>query len=188
MFFTVFHYVYHLIELMLTNLLFASLFAINIGLIVYLSINEKMHAQPWRLLALAFISLIMTFWFQTSIDSLAATLDALKPNERHLEDIKLSLSLVNTVVGSFSGALIGTAVTNRAMHLNSKKLKELKTREERCKATFLQAEEIKLELADVTNTLNHEEFMKKHKLRERLLAEYIDELHEIRDEEEELSL
>lgn len=173
---------------MLTNLLFASLFAINIGLAVYLSINEKMQAQPWRLLALAFIALIMVFWFQTSIDSLAATLDALKQNERHFEDIKLSLSLVNTVAGAFAGALIGTAVTNRAMHLNSKKLKELKVRGERCKSTFLKAEEIKVELANPATLISHEEFMKKHKLREKLLSDYIDELHDIRDEEEKLSL
>lgn len=173
---------------MLTNLLFASLFAINTGLVVYLSINEKMHSQPWRLLALAFIALIVTFWFQSSIDNLAAILNKLKPEERHFEDIKLSLSLVNTVVGAFAGALIGTAVTNRAMHLNSRKLKELKAREERCKATFARAEKIKAELASPSTELSHEEFMKIHKLRERLLAQYIDELHDIRDEEDKLSL
>jgi len=173
---------------MLTNLLVASLFSINIGLVVYLSINEKMHAQPWRLLALAFISLIVTFWFQSSIDSLATTLDKLEPNERHFEDIKLSLSLVNTVVGAFAGALIGTAVTNRAMHLNSKRLTELKARGERCEAIFLRAEEIKEVLANPTVALGHEEFMKKHKLRAKLLADYIDELHDIRHEEKKLSL
>lgn len=172
---------------MFSHLLMASLLATNIGWILYLSINERMHAQPWRLLALAFIPLIVTFWLQISIDALAATLDKLKPNERHFEDIKISLLLVNSVVGAFAGALIGTAVTSRAMHLNSKRLEELKESEERCKATLLQAEEIKSELANPTVDLSREEFMAKYNLMAKLLSDYYDELHDIRYEKRKLS-
>lgn len=171
---------------MLSNLLFTSLFVINVGLVIYLSINEKMHSQPWRFLALAFITLLVTFWLQASIDRLTDTLNTLKPGIRHFEDLKLSVSLVNTVVGAFAGALIGTAVTNRAMLLNAKKLRELREREERCNKMIHQAEAIKAELADRTKAIDHEEFMKKHKLREKLLTDYIDDLYEIKDEIDKL--
>lgn len=171
---------------MLMKILFVSLPAILVGLIVYFSINEKMHAHPWRFMALALIALIVPFWWQVSFDTLIATLDRLRPKEKHFEDIKLSLSLVNNVVSAFVGALFGTATTNRAMYLNSKRLRELKDRKERRKVLFLEAEEIKRKLTNPTITFDHEEFMKMHKLRQTLLYEYIDELYDIMDEEESL--
>ena len=173
---------------MLTNLTFASLFALNVGLVIYLSINEKMHAQPWRLFSLAFIAISITFWLQSSIDGAATLLDKLDPGKSHFDDVKQALSLINTIVGAFSGALIGTAVTNKAMYLNSKRLKELSTRREQLKDKRARADEIKNELANSQNSFSREDFLKKHELRSQLLTEYIDEMQDIEDEESQLSL
>jgi hypothetical protein len=147
-----------------------------------------MHAQPWRLLVLAFLCLIVIFWFQTSIDSIAGRLDKMKPDEHHFEDYKRGLSLVNNLVGAFAGALIGTAITNRAMLLNSVKLKELKVREEKCQIMFMEAEEIKTELNNQNIVLSAQVIMQKHKLRMRLLDEYITEMNDIRKEEKSLRI
>lgn len=147
-----------------------------------------MHTQPWRLFALAFIVIIATFWFQTSIDIVAVLVDKIKPNERHFEEMKQLLSLLNIVVGAFSGALIGSAVTNRAMLLNSKRLKKLRERRERLKHKRVEAEALKTELANPALSFTREEFYKKHELRSLLLSEYIDEIQDIEDEEASLSL
>lgn len=173
---------------MITTLLVATLFACAVCLIVYFSINEKMHAQPWRLMALGMIALIFGFCFQTSIDYLAAMLNKMRPNEQHLEDIKLILLFVNIVVAAFSGGLISTAVANRALHLNSKRLKELKERENRCQEIYLRANEIKSELSNKSISISRADFRKKYQYMSKLLAEYVEITDEIQDEREQLTL
>ena len=172
----------------MSNTILGSLFALNCALVIYLSINEKMHAQPWRLFALAFISILVVFWFQASINTLSIIFEKIYPGNAKFEDIKQILALINIVVGAFAGALIGTSVTNRAMHLNSKRLKELNVKRTLLKDKREIAEAIRDELKNQKNSFTREEFLQKHELRAQLLAEYIDEIHAIEDEEARLSL
>ncbi|QEE25819.1 hypothetical protein CS053_15860 [Rhodanobacter glycinis] len=103
------------------------------ALILYLAVNEKMYAQPWRFFLYAIISLILVFLFQLSIDDAASAIAKINPTFHGLDELKSALTLVNIVVGAFAGAMIGAAVTNRSLRLNSEKLRSLKEQEQCCR-------------------------------------------------------
>ena len=170
----------------MSTVIFASGFAIVIGLAVYLSVSEKMHAKPWKLLGLAFIAIIFNFWFQAAIDISVSLLDTVEPGKPHLTDMKLIVSLINTMIGALAGALIGTAISNRALHMNAKAVDALRDREALNKEKLTHRAKIKEELEDEGVMLSREDFWKKHKLCELLLTDYLDKLDEIREEEKKL--
>ncbi|UXY16711.1 hypothetical protein N8I74_06730 [Chitiniphilus purpureus] len=171
-----------------TSILFASLFSIATGAFIFNLVSGRMHAKPWLLLVPAFLAIILTFGFQVLIDDLVSALDAAKPKEKHFEDLKLAMTLINTIVGAFSGALIGTAISNRALHLHSKEIKSLNERKKLNDRIFEEIDEIGAQLSSPDSSYTNEDRIKMNDHRNMLISDHIRELREIRKAERALSI
>ncbi|WP_143703957.1 MULTISPECIES: hypothetical protein [Luteimonas] len=106
---------------MLTTLLVAVVLVIGAAAAMHIAVNEKMQARPWRFLVPAITALTLAFFFQVSVENVSHALTKLQPGQDHLADLKMASSLLNIVVGAFSGGMIGAAVSMRAQILNAKK-------------------------------------------------------------------
>ncbi|QOW22952.1 hypothetical protein [Novilysobacter avium] len=96
------------------GIVFVALFAVNVGLAIYLAADAKSHARPWRMFAVGTLTIIVAYGFSQSaewLNSIGVT--ANDPILRHL------VELTNLICGAMSGALIGTAIANRARRLHS---------------------------------------------------------------------
>lgn len=133
---------------MLTALLIAILFTVGAAAAMHNSVDEKMHAKPWRFLVPAITAIVVAFLFQTSVESLSNLLAQLDSSKDHLADLRIATNLVNLVVGAFAGGMIGAAVSLRAQILNEKKRKGLLAS---LAEISLSLEEAKKHLANIEN-------------------------------------
>lgn len=157
------------------DMVFWSLFTGNALVAIYLSINPKMHAQPWRLLLLGFISWLLVFWFQASTEVIVSLVG--ESNARHL---RIGTSLLATAVSAMVGAIFGTAITNRAQLLNKKKLNDLMDQVQSAETLYGKpAEEIFERLTDKSNELSRQEFLLLAERRKDLMFRYRMEMHEL---------
>lgn len=167
----------------MSDVLFWSLLVGNVLLAIYLSVTPKMHAQPWRLFALGFSSLLLVFWFQDSIDSMVRLIGETKSGR-----LKSGAALMATAVSAMAGAIFGTAITNRARFLNKKEVEALTERitqaEELCRKP---AEKIHAKLTDKTQEIPKGEFFQLVELRKDLQLRYDTKISELMDELRKLS-
>ena len=164
------------------SLLFACLFAIGVGVLIYVYVGETMYSRPWKLLLLAFGALLVPFVFTLAVNGLANVLDTMQPKVHHLADLKLGLQLISLVSGGFGGALIGAAVSGRALKLHNAKVAALlqsldvTTRER--DALMSQKRLIHIQ----QSYLPSEEYKSKLDAVDRLISKHIIELQELRQE------
>ena len=95
------------------------------GVSLYILVDYKMFAQPWRMLTVALIALIFGQTIVSSIDSLDATLrDSGRPISS-LDTLRSGFLLLNTVISALSGALIGAAVSNKVALLHKREFNRI---------------------------------------------------------------
>jgi hypothetical protein len=116
---------------------------------------------------------------------MARALDAVKPGKPHFTDIKDVLSLIDLIVGAFSGALIGVAVTNRAMRLNSEALRALRARADRYAKD---AEKMKEALQRLGPNPSNADDVEKQRLAQQMLVEATMDLRENLEEQRKFTL
>ncbi len=102
------------------GLLFVVLFAANVAIAIYLAVDAKSHARPWRMFAAGFISIIVAYGFEQSAQAL--NLVGVSTDDIGLQHL---VKLTNIICGAMAGALIGTAITNRANMLHTKEMSAL---------------------------------------------------------------
>lgn len=157
------------------DMVFWSVFTGNALVAIYLSINPKMHAQPWRLLLLGFIAWLLVFWFQASTEVIVSLVG--ESNARHL---RVGTSLLATAVSAMVGAIFGNAITNRAQFLNKKRLNDLMDQVQSAETLYRKpAEEIFERLTDKSNELSRQEFLLLAERRKDLMFRYRMEMHEL---------
>ena len=99
---------------------FVVLFAANVALAIYVGTNARSHAQPWRLFLIGTLAVLTGY----GLEQLASTLNSIgfgaaEPSLSHL------VKLTNLILGAMAGALISTAIANRAKFLHEKELASL---------------------------------------------------------------
>ncbi len=102
------------------GVVFVLLFAVNVALAIYLAADAKSHARPWRMFAVGMLSIIVAYGFEQFAQTLNSIgIPADDPILSHL------VKLTNLICGALAGALIGTAIANRAKRLHAEELKTL---------------------------------------------------------------
>lgn len=114
-------------------MLLSMIFACTLGVGLYGLIDHKMHSQPWRMLAVALVAIVLGA-------GLMAAFDALGSFTRGLESLGVTSALFNAVASSMGGALIGAAVSNKASILHRKELRRLEDQIEHFRSILVRIE------------------------------------------------
>lgn len=99
-------------------MLLSMVFACTIGIGLYGLIDHKMHSEPWRMLVIALIAIVLGTGMVMSFEALSSV-------AHELESMRSASALFNAVASSLGGALIGAAVSNKASILHRREVGRL---------------------------------------------------------------
>lgn len=102
------------------NATFIFLFVIGIALTMYLAVDAKWYPRPWRMFAMGLASMTLAFCFNGLPHWLG-----IQNAATNTPGIDNFAALASLICGAMGGALIGAAVSNRAMLLNREALQTL---------------------------------------------------------------
>lgn len=149
---------------------FWTLLTINVVTGIYIAINRKEHAKPWRLFALGIGFCILIFWIQYFVGSPKDT------DSELMKNVNMGVSLLASTITAMSGALLGTAVTNRAMFLHEDAVAKITHRLEQADVVIgARAKEIQTQITDQSHRLELSELLDLVKQRDQLISVYAKE-------------
>jgi len=112
------------------DMLFIALFAINVAIAIYLGVNAKSYARPWRMFAVGLLSIFIAYVIEQLPQTLNASANSTTEGISHLA------KLTSLICIAMAGALIGAAIANRAAMLHANEMSNLNKLKDAHKAAY----------------------------------------------------